>query len=335
MTKTVNKLKLGRIQKSDKRYKSDKRTLKYSDYKITGIPQYPTPFGPKEGSVPSDWGMMGNDTVGDCVFAGIGHTIMLLTSEGSGKAAKFTTENILKAYSDVTGYDPNDPNSDQGTNMLDAMNYWKNHGIVDANGNMHKIGAFVTLDVSNLDEVLEAAYIFDNVQLGINFPDSAMDQFNNGQPWEVVKGAKNDGGHATPILLGWDGNYLYVATWGKIQKMSKAFYEKYAEEGYLAFSIEFINGDGESPDGFKLAELQYDVAHIKDKPVPTPTPTPSPTPDPTPTPKPLSCTKKMAAIMVICKGKASCKDKLAAVTQIINGVPNQTFLDKIKEFLKI
>lgn len=64
---------------------------------------------------------------------------------------------------------------------------------------------------------------------------------------------------------------------------------------------------------------------------------PSPTPDPTPTPKkPISCTKKVAAVTLIIKGKTSCKDKWAAITALVNNtVQEKPFLDKIKEFFKI
>jgi hypothetical protein len=43
-----------------------------------------------------------------------------------------------------------------------------------------------------------------------------MTQFDNNQPWTVIKGSKIDGGHYICHILAFDGTYYYVATWSKI-----------------------------------------------------------------------------------------------------------------------
>ena len=257
-------MKLGK-----KPYIPSKKDLLYRNYRGTTLPPIPKSFGHQ--SLVSNWGMLGNDTIGDCVIAGGDHETMLWTAEGSAEAA-FTVANAISDYSTITGYNPNDPNTDQGTEVRTALQYRRNTGMIDASSNRHKIAAYLLLDQSNLlNELLEATYLFSAVGIGINFPTSAMDQFNNGQPWSVVQGSPIEGGHYVPVV-GYDGAYIYCVTWGQVQKMTVNFLTTYCEEAWAILSQEFINGKQVSPEGFNLAQLQADLAAITGTPTPTPTP---------------------------------------------------------------
>jgi hypothetical protein len=243
-------LKLGK-----KAFVKDERDLMFRNY--VKLPELPAPpIG--HGNTTQNWGMLGNDKVGDCVIAGADHETILWTTEGQ-KPATFTDDNAISDYSSITGYNPNDPNSDQGTNVRDALNYRRNNGMIDSTRKRHKIGAYVALN--SFQEVLEALYLFDVVGIGIQFPSSAMDQFKNGQPWTVVEGSKVEGGHYVPVVY-YDGTWIYVITWGKLQKMSVDFYNKYCDESWAILSQEFLNSSGESPEGFNLSQLQADLSSI-------------------------------------------------------------------------
>lgn len=256
-------MKLGK-----KPYIPSKKDLLYRNYRGVTLPPIPKSFGHQ--SLVSNWGMLGNDNVGDCVIAGADHETMLWTAEGSTEAS-FTVANAISDYSAITGYNPSDPNTDQGTDVRTALQYRRNTGMIDASGKRHKIAAYLLLDQSNLlKELLEATYLFSAVGIGINFPDSAMEQFNNGQPWSVVQGSQIEGGHYVPVV-GYDGTYIYCVTWGKIQKMTVDFLTTYCEEAWAILSQEFINGKGVSPEGFNLSQLQADLAAISSKPTPAPT----------------------------------------------------------------
>jgi hypothetical protein len=143
--------------------------------------------------------------------------------------------------------------------------------MLDANNNRHKIGAFLALDQTNINEVLEAAYLYSAVGIGIYVPDSAQKQFQDGQPWTVVEGANIEGGHYVPIM-GADKDYLYIVTWGAVQKMDYNFFNTYCDEAWLILSPEFLNAQGDSPEGFDLAQLQADMNEIISKPAPKPEP---------------------------------------------------------------
>jgi hypothetical protein len=107
--------------------------------------------------------------------------------------------------------------------------------------------------------VQEALYLFQAVGIGIEFPESAMQQFNSGEPWDVVSGAKVEGGHYIPLVAKRDN--LEVVTWGALQQMTPAFYEKYCDEAWAYISEENLKA-GKSPEGFNLEQLQADLSGL-------------------------------------------------------------------------
>lgn len=274
-------------------------TFKLTDYlPVSTLPPAPTAFD-HHGLVAS-WGMLGNDQYGDCVFAGAAHETMLWTAEAE-RNAYFSTNNALSDYSAVTGFNPNDPNSDQGTDMEAAAAYRRKTGIIDASGKRHKVGAYIALpgvraqgdnSPSMLDSLASVAYVFGAVGIGIEFPSSAMDQFNSNQPWDVVPGSQIEGGHYVPVIGRLDNGNFLVVTWGAIQEVTPAFLLRYTDEAIVYLSTEFLNGGGVTIDGFNLTQLNADIKSLGGQPVPVPAPpapapTPPPAPQPTPQPVPV------------------------------------------------
>ncbi|MCX8559756.1 hypothetical protein OS122_02435 [Mycolicibacterium mucogenicum] len=209
----------------------------------------------------SDWGMLGNDQWGDCALAGPAHQTMLWTAE-AGAQAPFTDACVLQNYSDVTGFDPNagpsgENPTDQGTDVGQMAAFWRNTGMLDANGQRHKIVAYVDLTPGDLRELWAATYLFQSVGLGFALPESAQDQFANGQPWDVVRGSKVVGGHYVPAVGRAGGNGIGV-TWGKSQPFTPAFYRKYNNQGIVAFSEEMLI-NARSIDGFDDQLLRSDL----------------------------------------------------------------------------
>ena len=225
---------------------------------LSALPTPPPKFG--HFGAFNSWGMLGNDRYGDCVFAGAAHETMLWNAE-AGKAVSFTDKAVLSDYGAVTGFNPNDPNTDRGTDMQVAASYRRKAGVVDGSGARHKVAAYLAITPGNKTELKQAIYLFSNVGIGIQFPASAMTQFNAGKPWTVVKGSPIDGGHYIPAI-GYDSRYIYIVTWGKVQKMSWGFFAKYCDEAVCYLSAEMLTG-GKSLEGFDAAQLQADLAQLK------------------------------------------------------------------------
>lgn len=225
---------------------------------FSALPKHPTTFG-HDTAVKAPWQMLGNDDYGDCVFAGAGHEHMVWGME-QGKNITFSADSVLKAYSEVTGFNPKDPNTDQGTDMSVAAAYRRKTGIPDASGARHQVAAYLALTPGNWDQMLAAAWLFGAVGIGIQFPSSAMDQFNANKNWSVVRGASIEGGHYIPVVA--KHSTLQIVTWGREIGMTEGFYKKYCDEAIVYLSADTLNPAGSSPEGFNRDQLIADLAAL-------------------------------------------------------------------------
>lgn len=195
-----------------------RKLVKFADFLDTSsLPPLPAgDFGHDSLVRPGSWGMLGNDQYGDCVWAGASHeTMMWLAEAGNPKATTlFTEKTALAAYSAVTGFKASDPDTDQGTDMEAAAKYRQKTGIVDTTKAHHKIGAYVDLTPGNITELWYAAWLFDGVGIGVEFPSQWMDAFNKGPGgfWDRVTKPKIEGGHYISGLAR-TGGRLNIVTW--------------------------------------------------------------------------------------------------------------------------
>jgi len=238
-------------------FKRDARDLWFASYRTGAVlPRKPAHFGHE--NLIAQWEVLGNDRFGNCVWAGAAHETMLWNAM-AGRTVTFTEEGVLSDYSACTGFRADDPDSDQGTDLREAMKYRQKVGVVDAEGTRHKIGAYVWLQPGNYDHFLEAVWLFGACPVGITVPESAMEQFQTERPWEVVAGSAIVGGHYIPAVA--DRLYPEVVTWGRVQPMTRAFYLKYAEAACAVISEEMLV-NGKSPEGFDLEALRGDLAAL-------------------------------------------------------------------------
>lgn len=219
----------------------------------------------------TEWPMFGNDRYGDCVWAGAGHQIEGWTTYAAGTEARVTDDQVLAAYSAVTGFDPATGANDNGTNMQTACDYLRKVGLAG-----HKILGFGELerDPATLHAALAA---FGSVYIGIEVPDSAQSQFAAGQPWDVVPDAQIEGGHCV-LIVGYDADTQewLVVTWGAIQRVTQAFFDAYLEEAWALVTQDWIEANGNTPAGEAVAALGADFTRLTGQPSPFPQPAPVP-----------------------------------------------------------
>lgn len=244
--------KLGKQKAHPKQVK-----LAYDRYrKAILLPKIPATFGHYDRLIGQNLGVLGNDHYGDCVQAGAAHIVMLWYAERNAPV-RFTRDNVLLDYSVSTGFVPNKPETDVGTDMSLFASYWRHNGILDGDGRKHRLAAYLRLDVNGLTEINEAAYFFGAVGIGVQLPETAQDQFNAGVPWDYIRGSNNAGGHFVP-LVGFDGTYYYVVTWGRVHPVTPAFLRAYLDEALAYLSDDQVAG-GLSIDGFDMGQLQTDL----------------------------------------------------------------------------
>jgi hypothetical protein len=220
------------------------------------LPATPLVFGHQ--NLITEWGMLANDRYGDCVWAGAAHETMLYNKEAGGTVA-FTDANVLADYAAVTGFNPGDLATDQGTDVQDAAAYRRKTGIVDSAGKRHTIAAYLALDPGNLSHLLTAAYLFSAAGIGLSLPASAFDQAKKAEPWEVVPGSPNEGGHYVPLIGRLAGGMLVCVSWGGQQLLTESFFQTFCDEAVAYVSKEDLVNQ-KSPDGFAYADLIADLA---------------------------------------------------------------------------
>lgn len=229
-----------------------------------------------------EWPMYGNDTIGDCTCAAVGHLIQGWTQYAAGTAVEIPDSAVLGLYETVTGYNPADPSTDQGAYIQDILAYWRKNGVSG-----HAITAYASVKVSNMTRIKQAIDLFGAVNIGFNFPASAMTQFNQGKPWDVVRGSRLEGGHCVTVV-GYKANgNLVCITWGAVQEMTPAFWSKYVDEAWVIITPDWIEANGSTPLGIDLYSLGQDFSALTGSPNPIPQPAPQPTPQPTPIPTPV------------------------------------------------
>jgi hypothetical protein len=193
--------------------------------------------------------ILGNDQYGDCTCAGVMHLIQA-QSYNVGRPIQPTTEEALALYTAVTGFNPDDPSTDQGAACTDVLTYWQRTG-VKVGGQLHKIAAYAAVDVASLAQLRYAAYTFGGLYLGINCPSECQQDTAN---WNFAAGLPIEGGHCI-VQLGQGADGGHVDSWGMNIPVSNEFILGYVDEAYVVVTDDWLNAQGESPTGLDLAGL--------------------------------------------------------------------------------
>lgn len=215
--------------------------------------QPPPPEVDYYSAVPS-WPMYGNDQLGDCTWAAIGHIVQAWTAH-AGQERTPNTADIEQGYWETgtppsaTGQ-PGGP-TDDGRMEPHVLTYWRHNGIPNE---QDSIIGYAAVNHADINRVKFAIENFGGVYVALALPITAEQQ----TIWDYVPNDPNNqpyswGGHAVPIL-GYDSEYLYVVTWGFVLKMTYAFWQHYGVASYALISSDFLD---------KAAAAGVDVPAIK------------------------------------------------------------------------
>jgi hypothetical protein len=218
--------------------KHDDRTLNFANFvSHEHLPLIPKAFSWSE-KKKSRWGAMKNINIHDCTCAAAGHLIQTWSMHTSGEVI-VPTEDIIEAYSAVSGYDPETNKNDDGAAMLDVLKLWRKKGVGG-----HKIKVFASIDPKDRDLMGQTIFLCGGVYGGLELPRSILKQK---KIWDLTsKDLTGDnkpgsyGGHAVTVL-DYNRQNLTCISWGKKQKMTWRFWNAYADEAYVTLSDEFLN----------------------------------------------------------------------------------------------
>jgi hypothetical protein len=194
--------------------------------------------------------MWKNDEYGDCVFAAFYNYLAVATGY-TNDTFPYVNEDVLADYTAVTGFDPNDPSTDNGTNPEAALKYYMKNS---------RILAWGEINHHSLKECKQALDIFGGIYTAFSLPISAQGQ----EVWDVTytsdSGAGTWGGHMTMTqAMDKKGNGT-TDTWGTTKKFTKAFWDKYCSGAYFFVTEKWVaDNTGKTPNGFDLPTLLKDA----------------------------------------------------------------------------
>ena len=242
-----------------KAIKTDSRTLKLARY-TRALPPAPPDrdwLHAKGSAEVTAWGMMLNDSLGDCTCAACGHAVQVWTLNADIEET-VPDSAILGAYEQWCGYNPADPSTDQGGIELDVLTDWRKDGLAG-----HPLTAFAAVNVADPEEVRQAINLFGGVYIGLGLPVTAQTQTS----WSYVPGTSDNqpgswGGHAVFVPKYSAAGFTCI-TWGQPMWMSNYFWRTYVDEAYALVSPAFMNRGGLTPSGFNMDQLLADLAAIR------------------------------------------------------------------------
>ena len=241
-----------RIKLGKKPARIDPRTLKLGRYLTAALPLPPT-FVLNSRGFSGDWGMLGNDDLGDCTCAAVahGHQVGVLSQiDISAKPGIImpSVDAVIDIYSRWCGYNPADPSTDQGGVELDVLNLWRKQGFMG-----RQIIGYASIDPQNQTHVKQAIQLFGGVYIGLAMPSGWQDS----PVWDAGAGdAGSLGGHAV-FCPDYDAREIVALTWGTKQRISWTGFAEYADECYGVLFADF-----KSPFGFDQAALMADLQAV-------------------------------------------------------------------------
>lgn len=213
--------------------------------------------------MPDDFGMFLNDSIGNCTAAAYYHALQVWSFNAKKLEITESDDKVLSLYESSTGYNPNDPTTDQGGVESDVLTYIMNNG-APINDGVDKIAAFLEVDYRNLDDLRRTIVECGVAYIGINMTQKVMDNADdNTITWDTTGDQTSLGGHAI-ILVAYDVDTFTCISWGKRYKLTHGFLAQNLEEAYAIASYDWIDTTGRTPLGMSLNDLEFQMRFLKE-----------------------------------------------------------------------
>jgi len=214
-----------------------------------------------------------NDSLGDCVIAGMAHIVGVLTGNAGMSPYQYSQSDIVALYSAIGGYDPNAPlvpgpdgpynPTDRGCDEQTALNYWQNYGAPA--GSTHKIAGWLAVNPSDPNEYRTALWLFENLYFGFEMPNQWITPFPSasGFVWNGAGPPVLKNGHCV-AGVGYTVAGVKISTWGMSGLLTDAGIAKYCDQSaggdlYTVVSQDALNqSTGKAPNGFDWSQLVAD-----------------------------------------------------------------------------
>jgi hypothetical protein len=232
--------------------KRDPRTLLLETYLLPGV--VPPARVDRESRV-ARWPMYGNDRLADCTCAAAAHMVQSWTVYAQRREVVLPWRDVIASYYAVTG------GRDAGAYCLDVLKHWRTSGIAG-----DRILAFARLSTGVVASAKIAIELFGSCYVGFALPDFAV---RTRRRWDVPpRGPAGDArpnernGHCV-CAVGYDPDYCYVITWGRLKPLTWRFFRAYNDEAYAVLNRDWISNERKAPSGFDLRALERDLSRFR------------------------------------------------------------------------
>jgi len=224
------------------------RPAALSDLAVYATGKLPPP--PSTCAVPSAaYPMDGNDKYGDCTMAGVAHLMEAWNASFKQGAAVPSEQQIVAEFLKLNG-----GGADTGLVEANVLARWHREGLFG-----EKIAAYAPVDPKDILAIHQAIAEYGGCYLGIQCPQSAQEQFTNGEPWTYVPGSPTEG-HCI-VGLGYDETHVECATWGGIAHVTYPFFAHYLDEAWAILSEQLVAAKKDDL-GIALETLQADLEKV-------------------------------------------------------------------------
>jgi len=161
---------------------------------------------------------------------------------------------VMRAYREVGCYVDGDPSTDNGTSCLDDLRWFRKAGVLDS---------YVSVSPRRFDLLEVVIFLLGGLYCGFDLPRSAQSQ----AIWDVAPVGKRDssydanswGGHAV-MIVDYDVTGFWCVTWGRLQRMTRAFFSTYIDECYAPVYKTWCRS--RAPSGYLAGQIAAAVASI-------------------------------------------------------------------------
>lgn len=268
--KSIHIPSTGRTYKFGRRRPSSRPKLRLRNYiSHAHLPAPPATMDYSAKAAKSLAELYGNDQLGDCVIAMLGHCEGVLTGN-AGSELIVPMADIIDEYAAACGFDPsggmNNNPTDQGCDESAVLDYWKNRGFP---AGKHKIVGWIGVDATKPEEYQAALWLFENLCFGVELPDAWVNPMPDvsGFTWDVAGEPDPENGHAF-LGVGYDQHGVTISTWGMLGKITVNAMRKYAVSSangalYSVLSQDMLQqGVQRAPNGVDWDALVQDLQNI-------------------------------------------------------------------------
>jgi hypothetical protein len=274
------------------------RRLHFHSVLRTALPPPPDSTNYETAAMTALRAMFLNDQLGDCVCAGRAHRIGILTAN-AGTPFVYTDDQVLTEYERIGGYKPGDPSTDQGCDMAHAAD----DGVANGYADSSKDEGWIDVDATNQNQVMQAIYLFEDGDLGIELPDAWLTSMPSANDfvWDVAGDPNPQNGHCIQIVDFDKVKGARISTWGLLGWLTWAALAKYGAKSAFGELIIHINQDQldkasqKAPNGVAWSDLTAAFDSMGGN-VLVPTPVEPPVP---PTPTGVTLAQAQAALAAL------------------------------------